>query len=119
MAGFLEAVSPRNEAQIVCEPRNAIWFLPGANALLAERQVARAAADPAKVPEAGLPVSWRGLNYLRLHGSTASSSASFTCQWHSTPRPAARLQTRMAQDVRQARRDATRERLAERALGRL
>ena len=69
IAGFLGAVSDRSEAQIVCEPRHASWFSPGADALLAERQVARVAADPAKVQEAGLPGGWRGLTYLRLHGS--------------------------------------------------
>jgi uncharacterized protein YecE (DUF72 family) len=69
VAGFLEAVAARNEAQIVCEPRHVTWFLPEADALLAEHRVARVAADPSKVPEAGLPGGWRGLSYLRLHGS--------------------------------------------------
>jgi uncharacterized protein YecE (DUF72 family) len=31
--------------------------------------VARVAADPARVPEAGMPGGWRGLAYWRLHGS--------------------------------------------------
>jgi uncharacterized protein YecE (DUF72 family) len=69
IAGFLEAVSARSEARVVCEPRHVSWFLPDADMLLAERHVARVAADPAKVPEAGLPGGWRGLTYLRLHGS--------------------------------------------------
>ena len=69
VAGFLEAVSDRSEAQIVCEPRHASWFSPEADALLAERQVVRVAADPAKVPGAELAGGWRGLTYLRLHGS--------------------------------------------------
>jgi uncharacterized protein YecE (DUF72 family) len=69
IASFLEALSARSEAQIVCEPRHASWFLPEADALLAEHHVARVAADPAKVPEAGLPGGWRGFTYWRLHGS--------------------------------------------------
>jgi uncharacterized protein YecE (DUF72 family) len=69
VASFLEAVSSRSEAQIVCEPRNASWFSPEADALLAKYRVARVAADPAKVPQAGLPGGWRGLTYRRLHGS--------------------------------------------------
>jgi uncharacterized protein YecE (DUF72 family) len=69
VSGFLEAVSSRSDAQIVCEPRHASWFAREADALLAEHHVARAAADPAKVPEAGLPGGWRGLTYWRLHGS--------------------------------------------------
>jgi uncharacterized protein YecE (DUF72 family) len=31
--------------------------------------IARVAADPAKVPAAAEPGGWRGLTYLRLHGS--------------------------------------------------
>ncbi|MDQ0840252.1 uncharacterized protein YecE (DUF72 family) [Sphingomonas faeni] len=69
VAGFLDAVSDRSEAQIVCEPRHESWFSPEADALLAEHYVARVAADPAKAPGAELPGGWRGLTYLRLHGS--------------------------------------------------
>ncbi len=66
---FLEAVSSRISAQIVCEPRHASWFAPEADALLASRRVARVAADPASVLEAGVPGGWRGFTYTRLHGS--------------------------------------------------
>jgi uncharacterized protein YecE (DUF72 family) len=69
VGAFLEAMSSRNEAQIVCEPRHASWFSPEADALLAKQRVARVASDPAKVPQAGLPGGWRGLTYWRLHGS--------------------------------------------------
>ena len=37
--------------------------------LLVELRIARVAADPAPVPEAGEPGGWRGLSYHRLHGS--------------------------------------------------
>jgi uncharacterized protein YecE (DUF72 family) len=69
VADFLEAALSRTEAQIVCEPRHASWFSPEADALLVRFQVARVAADPAKVPEGGLPGGWRGFTYRRLHGS--------------------------------------------------
>lgn len=37
--------------------------------MLAELEVARVAADPARVAAAGLPGGWRELAYWRLHGS--------------------------------------------------
>lgn len=54
---------------LCCEPRHASWFTPEADAWLAERRIARVAADPARHPEAGEPGGWRGLAYYRLHGS--------------------------------------------------
>lgn len=68
-ATLLAAASARTQAQIVCEPRHESWFPPQADTLLADRGVARVATDPAKVPGAELPGGWRGLSYLRLHGS--------------------------------------------------
>ena len=38
-------------------------------AWLAERRIARAAADPVPAPHASEPGGWRGLTYIRLHGS--------------------------------------------------
>lgn len=40
-----------------------------AGAMLDAFRVARVAANPARVPEAGRPGGWRGLVYYRLHGS--------------------------------------------------
>ena len=54
---------------IACEPRHASWFEDEADALLAELQVARVAADPARVPAAAVPGGWLALRYTRLHGS--------------------------------------------------
>jgi uncharacterized protein YecE (DUF72 family) len=55
---------------VVCEPRHASWFTPAAARLLAEFEVARVAADPAKgSPLAAKPGGWRGLRYFRWHGS--------------------------------------------------
>ncbi len=68
-AAFFLAASSRTDARIVCEPRHASWFTQDADALLVRHEVARVAADPARVPEAGLPGGWRGLSYRRLHGS--------------------------------------------------
>lgn len=54
---------------VVCEPRHPSWFAAEAGAWLAGREVARVAADPARVPEAAEPGGWNGLVYRRLHGS--------------------------------------------------
>ena len=37
--------------------------------MLRQYEVARVAADPARVPEAARPGGWPGLVYFRLHGS--------------------------------------------------
>lgn len=52
-----------------CEPRHASWFNAEVDEWLAERRIARVAADPALHPGAGEPGGWRGLSYYRLHGS--------------------------------------------------
>lgn len=67
VARFLELVSSRHE--VVLEPRHATWFTDAVDAFLADRAVARVAADPAVVPRAAEPGGWDGLRYFRLHGS--------------------------------------------------
>lgn len=66
---FFADLRSRSPAPLACEPRHASWFDPAADDLLRELQVARVAADPARVPEAMEPGGWRGLSYYRLHGS--------------------------------------------------
>jgi len=66
---FFEAVRARWAGGLVCEPRHVSWFEPEAEALLTRFEVARAAADPARHPDAGAPGGWPGLAYWRLHGS--------------------------------------------------
>jgi uncharacterized protein YecE (DUF72 family) len=66
---FDDLRSAAQDSPIVCEPRNASWFTPDADALLIEHRVARAGADPARVPEAAASGGWTGLRYARLHGS--------------------------------------------------
>ncbi|HZH47275.1 MAG TPA: DUF72 domain-containing protein [Roseococcus sp.] len=68
-AAFLRALRARFAGQVACEPRHASWFAPSAEALLAEFEVARVAADPAVVPAAAHPGGWPGFTYRRLHGS--------------------------------------------------
>lgn len=69
VSSFLAESSSRTDARIVCEPRHASRFTQEADALLVSHEVARVAADPAKIPKAAQPGGWRGLTYRRLHGS--------------------------------------------------
>jgi len=66
---FLAALRRRYDGAVACEPRHPSWFTPEAERLLAEREVACVAADPAVVPQGADPGGWGGLVYHRLHCS--------------------------------------------------
>jgi uncharacterized protein YecE (DUF72 family) len=66
---FFAAFRERYDGPLACEPRHPTWFSPEAGAALSAFRVARVAADPAVVPEAGDAGGWNGFVYLRLHGS--------------------------------------------------
>jgi uncharacterized protein YecE (DUF72 family) len=66
---FLTALRTRFHGAVVCEPRHQSWFSPAAEQLLYAFQVARVAADPARVPAAAIPGGWPGLVYYRWHGT--------------------------------------------------
>lgn len=55
--------------KVVCEPRHPSWFDAEADKLLTSFEIARVAADPARVEEAGRPGGDRTLEYYRLHGA--------------------------------------------------
>ena len=74
---FFAALADRSRAAIACEPRHPSWFGDEADALLAERRVARAAADPGICEQAARPGGWRGLSYWRLHGSPVMYRSSY------------------------------------------
>lgn len=74
---FLTALRARWDRHVAFEPRHAGWFEPEADSLLADRRIARVAADPAKVPAAAEPGGWRGLAYYRLHGSPVVYRSSY------------------------------------------
>jgi uncharacterized protein YecE (DUF72 family) len=76
-ATFFDSLRARTSAAIACEPRHASWFEEGAERLLADRQIARVAADPIKAEGAGDPGGWRGLSYYRLHGSPVPYRSSY------------------------------------------
>ncbi len=66
---FLQALRENFVGEVVCEARHAGWFTAEGEALLREFRIARVAADPPLLPEAGRPGGWNGLAYFRLHGS--------------------------------------------------
>lgn len=55
--------------RISFEPRHVSWFDGEADLLLSDFDVARAAADPARVRAAALPGASKSFAYYRLHGS--------------------------------------------------
>ena len=80
-AAFFDTLRSRFGGAVVCEPRHSTWFEPEASAVLTAAQIARVAADPPPVPEAGLPGGWRGLTYYRLHGSPKMYSSSYSADF--------------------------------------
>jgi uncharacterized protein YecE (DUF72 family) len=68
-AAFLDALRARHDGAVALEPRHPSWFDAAPARLLAAHGVARVAADPARVPEAGVPGGSAATTYYRLHGS--------------------------------------------------
>jgi uncharacterized protein YecE (DUF72 family) len=67
--GFFRDLRARVSTPVVIEPRHASWFAPAVDDWMAERRLARVAADPGRVDGAGEPGGWSGLAYYRWHGS--------------------------------------------------
>lgn len=58
------------------EPRHVSWSDEGAEQLMERFQIARVLADPVILP-GGEPGGWKGLIYLRLHGSPVVYSSAY------------------------------------------
>ena len=77
------------DGAVVCEPRHASWFTPSADRVLARLRVSRAAADPARSPEAERPGGWLGeqgdgrgaVLYHRWHGSPRMYWSRYETAW--------------------------------------
>jgi uncharacterized protein YecE (DUF72 family) len=67
--GFFRDLHVRIDTDVVLEPRHASWFAPDVDDWLAERNIARVAADPAPVLGAEKPGGRKALAYYRWHGS--------------------------------------------------
>ena len=66
---FLHTLRRLHGGPVACEPRHESWFDGRADDLLGRHGVARAGADPARVPAAADPGGDGRLVYHRLHGS--------------------------------------------------
>ena len=77
----LERYAKRLPATEVNSSCHESWFADDVDAFLAEREVARVAADPAKVPRAADPGGWKGLRYHRLHGSPRTYYSSYSREY--------------------------------------
>ena len=66
---FFEQLRRVYRGPVACEPRHASWFNAAVSRALREHAIARAAADPARLPRAALPAGDRRFCYVRLHGS--------------------------------------------------
>jgi uncharacterized protein YecE (DUF72 family) len=78
---FFADLRARHTGAVVCEPRHPSWFTPEPEGMLTALQVARVAADPARVPEAARPGGWPGLAYWRLHGSPRLYYSAYEPPW--------------------------------------
>ena len=66
---FFRDLRRRIDTPVALEPRHPNWFTPAVAGWLADLRIARVAADPAPVAQAGKAGGWDGLAYYRWHGS--------------------------------------------------
>jgi uncharacterized protein YecE (DUF72 family) len=86
---FFALLSEVFEGAVVCEPRHASWFTPAADRVLVASHIARAAADPARWPQARHPGGWLGpggdgrgaVLYHRWHGSPRIYWSRYEPEW--------------------------------------
>ena len=86
---FFSLLAELFAGSVVCEPRHASWFTPSADRVLAALKVSRAAADPARWPEAARPGGWLGpqgdgsggVLYHRWHGSPRMYWSRYEPRW--------------------------------------
>lgn len=79
--GFIGSLRERFPGDVVWEPRHATWFAGEVESLFQAHRMARVAADPAKIPEAGEPGGWNGITYFRLHGSPRIYYSKYTADF--------------------------------------
>jgi uncharacterized protein YecE (DUF72 family) len=78
---FFAKLRAKTSIAVACEPRHESWFNAATDELLTMHQIARVAADPARVPAAGATGGWRGMSYYRLHGSPKVYYSSYSPQF--------------------------------------
>jgi uncharacterized protein YecE (DUF72 family) len=80
-AAFFMLLRSKSEVDIACEPRHATWFGAEAEDLLRGFEIARVAADPARVPDAAIPGGAETVCYYRLHGSPRMYYSQYSDQY--------------------------------------
>jgi uncharacterized protein YecE (DUF72 family) len=86
---FFNLLADLFAGQAVCEPRHASWFTASADNLLGMLKVSRAAADPARWPQAARPGGWLGprgdgngaVLYHRWHGAPRMYWSRYEPEW--------------------------------------
>lgn len=81
---FFAVLRGKLPAAIACEPRHRSWFTPDVDQWLKTKRIARVAADPTPILGAGEPGGWRGLTYIRLHGSPRIYWSAYTAPYLET-----------------------------------
>ncbi len=66
---FFAMLRRRSDVAVACEPRHASWFEDRAEEVMQRYAIARAAADPARLPEAARPGAGGAWRYWRWHGA--------------------------------------------------
>lgn len=78
---FFTSMRALYDQPIVIEPRHGSWFEPMADQLLVNCGIARAAADPARVPAAAIPGGSHSMRYYRLHGSPRTYFSAYSDEY--------------------------------------
>ena len=86
---FFRLLRESYDGAVVCEPRHASWFTPAVDRVLSSLGVGRAAADPARWPEASRPGGWLGpagdgrgvVLYHRWHGAPRMYWSRYEPEW--------------------------------------
>jgi uncharacterized protein YecE (DUF72 family) len=80
-SSFFSELRSRFNGDVVFEPRHESWFTHEVEALLIRHEVARVAADPARVPAAAEPGGYDRVVYIRLHGSPRIYYSAYPAKW--------------------------------------
>lgn len=80
VAAFFRSVPRLPTVKLVCEPRHVSWFGGEVEEQLAEWNVSRVAADPARTPNASVPGGDGTFVYCRWHGSPQIYYSSYSAE---------------------------------------
>jgi uncharacterized protein YecE (DUF72 family) len=78
VSAFFKSIPRLPGSELCCEPRHPSWFTDAADALLIRWDIARVAADPARVPQAAQPGGSHRCTYFRWHGAPRMYYSSYS-----------------------------------------